>query len=61
MEDLMVGRPILNIGTMQPIPQQAYNIYKSGYGGSAVGSIFNKYRLKFSFMEDNQEQASFEI
>jgi hypothetical protein len=42
-------------------PQQAYNIYKSGYGGSAVGSIFNKYRLKFSFMEDNQEQASFEI
>lgn len=42
-------------------PQQAYNIYKSGFGGSALGTLFNKYRIKISFLEDNQEQASFEI
>lgn len=42
-------------------PQQAYDIYKNGYGASGLGNFFNKYRLKFSFMEDNQEKGSFEI
>ena len=42
-------------------PQQAYNIYKSGFGGSIVGNLFNKYRVKVSFLEDNREQGSFEI
>jgi hypothetical protein len=42
-------------------PQQAYNIYKSGYGGNALGNLFNKYRVKVSFLEDNKEQGSFEI
>jgi hypothetical protein len=42
-------------------PQQAYNIYKSGFGGSLLGDLFNKYRIKISFLEDNQEQGSFEI
>lgn len=42
-------------------PQQAYNIYKSGYGGNAIGTLFNKYRVKVSFMEDNTEQSSFEL
>lgn len=42
-------------------PQQAYNIYKDGYGGSVLGNLFNKYRLKISFLEDNQEKGSFEI
>ena len=42
-------------------PQQAYNIYKSGFGGSTLGSLFNKYRVKISLLEDNQEQSSFEI
>jgi len=42
-------------------PQQAYNIYKDGYGGSALGNLFNKYRVKVSFLEDNQEQGSFEL
>ena len=27
-------------------PQQAYNIYKKGYGGSFFGNLFNKYRIK---------------
>jgi len=42
-------------------PQQAYNIYKKGYGGSALGNLFNKYRVRFSFLVDNKEQGSFEI
>lgn len=42
-------------------PQQAYNIYKAGFGGSMLGNIFNKYRIKISFLEDNREQGSFEI
>lgn len=42
-------------------PQQAYNIYKAGFGGSMLGNIFNKYRIKVSFLEDNREQGSFEI
>jgi hypothetical protein len=42
-------------------PQQAYDIYKNGYGGSSLGNFFNKYRLKFAFMEDNVEKGSIEI
>jgi hypothetical protein len=42
-------------------PQQAYNIYKAGFGGSSMGSIFNKYKVKISLLEDNHEQSSFEI
>ncbi len=42
-------------------PQQAYNIYKAGYGGSTLGNLFNKYRIKISYLKDNVEQASFEI
>ena len=39
-------------------PQQAYDIYKNGYGGSALGDFFNKYRLKLAFMEDNTERGN---
>ena len=42
-------------------PQEAYNIYKKGFGGSALGNLFNKYRIKFVFLVDNQESGSFEI
>ena len=42
-------------------PQEAYNIHKQGFGGSALGNLFNKYRIKIVFLEDNQEQGSFEI
>ncbi len=42
-------------------PQEAYNIYKKGYGGSALGNLFNKYRIKFVFLVDNKDQGSFEI
>lgn len=43
-------------------PTQAYSIYKEGYGGASyLSSLFNKYRLKFAFVEDNKEVNSFEI
>ncbi len=43
-------------------PQEAYNIYKAGYGsGGSLGDLFNKYRIKFVFLVDNQDKGSFEI
>ena len=42
-------------------PKQAYDVYKQGYGGSVLGNLFNKYRLKIAFVKDNVEQNSFEI
>lgn len=42
-------------------PQEAWNIYRDGYGGSILGNLFNKYRIKVSFLEDNKEQRSFQI
>ena len=42
-------------------PQQAYNIYKAGYGGSMFGNIFNKYRVKIAFIDNNKEINSLEI
>jgi hypothetical protein len=42
-------------------PQQAYNIYKSGYGGSIASNLMNKYRLRVAFLEDGQETGAFEI
>lgn len=43
-------------------PSQAYDIYKAGYGGGgALSTFFNKYRIKFAFVEDNKEVNSFEL
>jgi len=43
-------------------PREAYAIYREGYGGSNwLSGLFNKYRIKMAFMEDNQEVNSFEI
>ena len=42
-------------------PQQAYNIYKTGYGGNWLSNIFNKYRLRIQFLEGNRVSGSFEI
>ena len=43
-------------------PQQAWNIYKAGFGGgSALGNLFNKFRLKVSFLKDNKEHGSLEL
>jgi hypothetical protein len=42
-------------------PQEAYNIYKEGIDKSLANSLFNKYRLKVSFLEYNKEKGSFQI
>jgi hypothetical protein len=42
-------------------PQQAYNIYKSGFGGSILGNALNKYRLQVSLLKDNKQTGSFQI
>jgi hypothetical protein len=42
-------------------PQEAYNIYKDGFGGSILGNLFNKYRARFSIVHNNKVTGSFEI
>ena len=42
-------------------PQEAYNIYKEGIDKSLAKSLFNKYRLKVSFLEYNKEKGSISI
>ena len=46
-------------------PTEAYDIYKdgygSGYGVGSLGAIFNKYRIKMAFMENNREVNSLEV
>jgi hypothetical protein len=42
-------------------PQEAYNIYKDGFGGSILANAYNKYRFRFSMIKDNKETGSFEL
>jgi hypothetical protein len=42
-------------------PQEAYNMYKDGFGGSILGNALSKYRVRFSLIKDNKENGSFEI
>ena len=42
-------------------PQEAYNIYKAGINSSLANSIYNRYRLKVSFLEYNKERGSITI
>jgi hypothetical protein len=42
-------------------PQQAYNIYKAGFGGSILGNAVSKYRLQFSMLQNNVVKGSFQI
>ena len=42
-------------------PEEAWNIYKKGFASGGLGSLFDKYKIKVSFMEDNVEQGSLEI
>jgi len=39
-------------------PSEAHKIYKAGYGGSVLGNLFNKYRLKVAFVKDGVETNS---
>lgn len=43
-------------------PQSAWNIYKSGYGGSLVSSVFgNNYQIQLSFLENGNQTSSITI
>jgi len=42
-------------------PQQAYNIYKDGYSSLGLGSFLEKYKIKVSYLVDNNEEGSLEI
>ena len=43
-------------------PSQAYDIYRSGFGGAgSLSDMINKYRIKFAFVENNKEVNSFEL
>ncbi len=46
--------------SMSGNPQQAWNTYKAGYGGSALGFL-GKYSVKLSLMEGNTEENSVTI
>ena len=39
-------------------PQDVWDIYSRGYGGSLLGNILGRYRAKLSFYEDNVETGS---
>jgi len=39
-------------------PQEAWDIYSEGFGGSPWSDLLNKYKIKLSFLVDNQEQAT---
>jgi hypothetical protein len=43
----------------QPVnPQEAWNTYTDGYGGSMLQDVLNKYKLKLSFMVDDVEKQA---
>jgi len=42
-------------------PQEAYNIYKDGFGKGILANAISKYRLRFSMVKDNKVKSSFEI
>jgi len=42
-------------------PQGAWNIYQKGYGQSWLSSIFGRYQIKVSFVENGTEGSSFTI
>jgi hypothetical protein len=42
-------------------PQKAWDVYKAGYGGSLLSSIFGKYTVKLSLMEGDTESSSVEL
>ena len=42
-------------------PQEAWNVYKAGFGSGLFSGLLNKYKLKVAFMKDNIEYNSFII
>lgn len=42
-------------------PREAYDIYREGPGSNWLSDLLNQYKLKFSFLKNNEEINSFEI
>ena len=43
----------------QPVnPQEAWNTYSDGYGGSMLQDVLNKYKVKLSFLVDDVEKQA---
>lgn len=42
-------------------PQEAWNIYRKGYGASILGNFVNNYGLKLSILNNNKEAASIQV
>lgn len=42
-------------------PQEAWNIYKSGFSDNMLGNFLNQYNAKFTFSQNQVEKASFNI
>jgi len=42
-------------------PQEAYNIYRKGYGGGGLGNALNKYKLRVQLLKDNDVTGGFEL
>lgn len=42
-------------------PQDAYNIYRKGFGSNALSNVFNRFRVKIDVMDNNVSQSSFEL
>lgn len=40
-------------------PQQAYNIYRAGYGGTGIGGF--PYQIEISYLKDGEQQGSLTI
>jgi hypothetical protein len=48
----------VKLKTTSIAPQEAWDIYSQGFGGSPWSDLLNKYKVKLSFIVDNQEQVS---
>lgn len=42
-------------------PEDAFNVYKQGFGGSLFGSLLNRYHITFTFYKDDQETAQINV
>lgn len=42
-------------------PQDAWDIYSSGYGTNSAVDFFNKYKVRFAFVKDNVELSRLDI
>ena len=42
-------------------PREAYEIYREGPGSNWLSDLLNQYKIKLSFLKDNEEINSFSI